>query len=341
MVENAKPAATTQKTKSRLKRATIGDWVIVVIMVALIITCIFPILNVLATSFSAPSAIMRQEVTLIPRVEVDEMRPVQRVRELGDGTYETYTTYERHLSFPVGIRTEAYQDMFLDARFMRSMGWTAILTFVFTILALAMTVLCAYPLTYDQLKGRGIITVLLIFTMYFQAGIIPNFILFNRLNMLNNPSVLILPGLISVFLMIIMRKFFLGIPDSLKESAEMDGAGPLTVLVRIYLPLSTPALATLGLMYAVGRWNGFTDALMFMAHPDAAIWHPIQLLLFNILQGQQGVETVLDPGAAAGLAHSRSVQAAAIVMAMVPILCVYPWLQKYFVSGVTLGAVKG
>jgi putative aldouronate transport system permease protein len=138
-----------------------------------------------------------------------------------------------------------------------------------------------------------------------------------------------------------MRKFFQGIPESLKESAEIDGAGPLTILVKIYLPLATPALATIGLMYAVGRWNGFTDALMFMQGPGADRWHPIQLLLFNILQGTQGVDTTLDPGAAAAPGRGQTVQAAAIVVAMVPILMVYPWLQKYFVSGVTLGAVKG
>jgi putative aldouronate transport system permease protein len=141
--------------------------------------------------------------------------------------------------------------------------------------------------------------------------------------------------------MIIMRKFFLGIPDSLKESAEMDGASPFTTLIKIYLPLSTPVLATLGLMYAVGRWNGFTDAMMFMSHPSAAPYHPIQLLLFNILQGMQGVDTTTDPGAAAAPGRTETVRNAAIIVAMVPILCVYPWLQKYFVAGATLGAVKG
>ena len=176
--------------------------------------------------------------------------------------------------------------------------------------------------------------------MYFGAGTVPTFILFRNLNLLDSPLVLILPGLISVFLMIIMRKFFLGIPDSLKESAEMDGAGPMTVLVKIYLPLSTPALATLGLMYAVGRWNGFTDALMFMMGSDAARWHPIQLLLFNIINNFTSIDP-LDPGTMAPPGHSEAVQAAAIVVTMVPILMVYPWLQKYFVSGVTLGAVKG
>ncbi|MCL2362026.1 MAG: ABC transporter permease subunit [Defluviitaleaceae bacterium] len=138
--------------------------------------------------------------------------------------------------------------------------------------------------------------------------------------------------------MIIMRNFFTGIPDSLKESAEIDGAGPLYCLIKIYLPLSTPVLATIGLFYAVGRWNGFMDALFFL--PAARDYHPIQLLLYNILQGLTQVDT-LDPGDAAVPGMGQVTENAAIVIAMVPILCVYPFAQKYFVQGATLGAVKG
>jgi putative aldouronate transport system permease protein len=222
---------------------------------------------------------------------------------------------------------------------MRSLAWTAILTVVFTLAALVMTVLCAFPLIYDKLKGRKAFTVFMLFTMFFHAGTIPNFLLFRDLGLLNNPLVLILPGLISVFWVLVMRKFFLGIAARLRESAEIDGAGPGRILMSIYLPLSTPVLATAALMYAVGRWNGFTDALMFMQQaPD---FHPIQLLLYNILQNIVAVDTALDPGAAGAPGRSETVRSAAIVVATVPILCVYPWLQKYFVKGVTLGAVKG
>jgi len=315
--------------KSRLKRATIGDWVIVAIMVILILLCILPVLSVVATSLSEPAAIMRRTVAIFPRTEVQELAYVDGV-ELVVGR-----------EFPIGINFSSYIDIFTDSRFMRSLLWTAILTLITTIAQLAMTMLCAYPLTYPQLKGRKIITLAIIFTMYFQAGLIPMFRLFSSMGLINSPLVLILPGLISVFLMIIMRKFFMGIPDSLRESAEIDGAGPFQTLVKIYLPLSTPAIATLGLMYAVGRWNGFTDALMFLQTPESARWRPIQLLLYHILQGMQGVDTTLDAGSAAAPGRTESVRAAAIVVAMLPILCVYPFLQKYFVAGVTLGAVKG
>ena len=135
-----------------------------------------------------------------------------------------------------------------------------------------------------------------------------------------------------------MRSFMTGIPESLKESAEIDGAGPMRTLLQIILPLSKPVLATVGLFYAVGRWNGFMDALFFL--PNAREFHPIQLLLFNIINNIIAVDT-LDPGAAAAPGWGVAVQAAAIVVATVPILCVYPFAQKYFVQGATLGAVKG
>ena len=293
-----------RKSTGKLKRSTIGDWVIVFFMLVLIATCVLPLLTVVAVSFSDSTYIMRREVTFIPR----------------------------------GFHTDAYRNVLNDDRFMRSLVVTAVVTTVAVVVNLAMTVLCAYPLTYESLKGRKLISVLIIFTMYFGAGLIPTFILFRNLGLLNHPAVLILPGMISVFFMIIMRNFFVGIPDSLKESAEMDGAGPMRCLLRIYLPLSKPVLATIGLFYAVGRWNGFMDALFFL--PAARDYHPIQLLLYNILQGIVAVDA-MDPGDVTPPGFGPMVEAAAIVIATVPILCVYPFAQKYFVQGATLGAVKG
>ena len=300
-MENNQPI---RKSTGKLKRATIGDWVVVFIMLVLIAACLLPLITVVAVSFSDTTYIMRREVTFIPR----------------------------------GFHTEAYQMVLSDARFMRSLVFTAVITVIAVVVNLAMTVLCAYPLTYESLKGRKVISVLIIFTMYFGVGLIPMFILFRNLGLLNHPAVLILPGMISVFFMIIMRNFFTGIPDSLKESAEMDGAGPMTCLLRIYLPLSKPVLATIGLFYAVGRWNGFMDALFFL--PAARDYHPIQLLLYNILQGIVAVD-VMDPGDITPPGFGPMVEAAAIVIATVPILCVYPFAQKYFVKGAHLGAIKG
>ena len=301
---NSKTVDSPKKPKSRLHRATIGDWIIVGLMVLLIIVCIMPIMSVVATSLSAPGSIARREVAF----------------------------------WPVNFQIDSYLDVLNTQRFMRSLVWTGILTCIVVVVNLIMTTLAAYPLTYDSLKGRKIITLYMVFTMLFNAGLIPTFVLFRDLNLLNSPLVLILPGMISVFNMIIMRNFFFGIPDSLKESAEIDGASPFTVLLKIYLPLSTPVLATLGLFYAVGRWNGFQDALFFMQ--GAPEWHPIQLLLYNILNNIAAVDP-MDPGGVAPSGWGQSVESAAIVIAMVPILCVYPFAQKYFVKGATLGAVKG
>ena len=136
--------------------------------------------------------------------------------------------------------------------------------------------------------------------------------------------------------MIIMRSFFYGIPESLRESAEIDGASFFTILVKIYVPLSKPVLATLALFYAVGRWNGYSDALMYVNEPK---YYPLQLLLYNILNNINSVEVATQEGfSSPGL--TESLKAAIVMFSTVPILCIYPWLQKYFIHGVTLGAVK-
>jgi putative aldouronate transport system permease protein len=247
----------------------------------------------------------------------------------------------REVSFlPVGANLDSYRYVFRDPSFSRSMLWTAILTVIWTLVSLGITILCAFPLTYDNLKGRGVISTLIIFTMYFSAGTIPNYILMKDLGLLNNPLVLILPNCLSVFNMIILRSFFFGVPDSLRESAELDGANPFVILVRIYLPLSAPVLATLALFYAVGRWNGFSDALLYLT--SAQIYHPIQLKLYNIVNNLSSIDVAIQEGNAGSVpAASDGMKAAAIMFATVPILVVYPWLQRYFIAGVTIGAVKG
>jgi len=293
----------TKRKKHYTQRTTIGDVIIIAFMLILIALCILPMMNLVSNAFSDPMAIMRREVTF----------------------------------FPVGFHTEAFEDVLGDARIIRSLAWTGILTVIVVAINLLMTTICAYPLTYNSLKGRKIISFLIIFTMLFSAGLVPTFVLFRDLNLLDNPLVLILPGSLGVFNMILMRNFFLGIPESLKESAEIDGAGPFTILLRIYIPLSLPSFATIGLFVAVGRWNGFQDALFFLT--GAQEWHPIQLLLYNIVQNNTAVD-VADPG---GQAQGMGpvLQAAATVVTVFPILCVYPFIQKYFVKGATLGAVKG
>lgn len=294
------------KSKHYKKKVTGGDIFIITIMVILAALCILPLLHVIAVSFSSPDALMRGEIGI----------------------------------WPVGFQLEAYGDIINDGRFLRSLIWTAFLTVIVVAINLFMTVMAAYPLTYSSLKGRKFITFYFIFTMMFGAGLIPGFILNRSLGLINNPLVLIIPGSLSIFNLIIMRNFFLGIPESLKESAEIDGASPMVILFKIFVPLSLPSFATIGLWVAVGRWNGFQDALFFL--PGASEWHPVQLLLYHILQQNTTVD-VADPGAASAMAPGwgRILERASIVVALAPILCVYPFIQKYFVKGATLGAVKG
>lgn len=284
------------------KTTRIGDWIVAFFCFLIILVCLLPLLYVLARSLSSTDALIRNQVTL----------------------------------WPVGLNFDAYKTVLNDAKYVWSLGWTAILTIICTILSLFMTTICAYPLIFDNLKGRRIFNTIIILTMYFNAGTIPFYLLLKDLDMLNKPSVLIIPSCLSVFNMIIMRSFLYGIPDSLRESAEIDGAGYIQILIKIYLPLSTPAIATIALFYAVGRWNGFSDALMFM---NDRRFYPIQLLLYNILNNVTSVEVATKEGfSSPGL--SETLKAATVMFATVPILLVYPWLQKYFITGATLGAVK-
>jgi len=301
----------------RSKGTIINDIIIILICIFVILLCIMPMLNLLSQSLSSSTSIINSKVKFLPVVHNEE-----------DNTYN------------YGISFTSYQYILLDKAFVHSMWWTAILTIICTIVSLAMTILCAYPLTYDWLRGKTVINTIIIFTMYFSAGTIPNYILMKTLGLLNNPLVLIIPNCLSVFNMIILRSFFFGIPDSLRESAEIDGANPFTVLVRIYLPLSGPVLATLALFYAVGRWNGFGDALLYIS--TAPQWVPIQLKLWQLIQNMTSIDISTVEMVAGSIPRvSDAIKAAAIMFATIPILVVYPWLQRYFIKGVTIGAVKG
>ena len=286
------------------KSTKFGDWVIVFICILLIFICLVPMLNVLARSLSDTKYLIRNEVLLWPK----------------------------------GLNLDAYRTVLGHERYIHSLWYTALLTVGCTVLSLFMTVICAYPLTYDQLKGRKFLNGFILFTMYFSAGMIPHYVMLSNMGMLETVWVLIIPSCLSVYNMIIMRSSFYSVPESLREAAEIDGAGPIRILIQVYLPLSKPVLATLALFYAVGRWNGFSDALLYIKKNREL--YPIQLYLYNILQNASSGEAAAQEGfAMPGL--SETLKMASVMFATVPILLVYPWLQRYFVSGVTIGAVKG
>ena len=286
------------------KTTRLGDWIIAIISFLVMFVCLVPLLNVLARSLSSAEYLIRNEVVLWPK----------------------------------GWNVDAYTIVLKDPKYVHSLWYTGLLTVGCTLLSLTMTIMCAYPLTYRELKGGKVINVIILFTMYFSAGMIPHYLWLRNLGMLDTLWVLVIPSCLSVYNMIIMRSFFYGVPESLREAAEIDGAGPIRTLIQIYLPLSKAVLATLALFYAVGRWNGFSDALLYLKKREDL--YPIQLLLYNILQNTTNVEVATQEGfSSPGL--GETLKMATVMFATVPILLIYPWLQRYFVTGVTLGAVKG
>ena len=292
-------------SSGRVKSSTnkVIDAFVVFLSLLAALVCLVPMLNVAATSLSSELAIINRQVFI----------------------------------WPVALDLEAYKSVFADKSMMHSLGLTVLLAAVSTTFSMLMTILCAYPLSQKKFVGRGLFSTIVILTMYFNAGIIPDYLNIKRLGLLDNFWAMVLPIGISVFNMIIIKSFFQGLPDSMQESAEIDGASHWTILFRIYLPLSLPALATIALFYAVGRWNGFQDVRFYIPSPKL---YPIQFKLYQIINNLSSVESSME-GIAGPKVAKESMKAASIMFATIPILMIYPWLQRYFVSGVTLGAVKG
>jgi putative aldouronate transport system permease protein len=204
---------------------------------------------------------------------------------------------------------------------------------------MALTIAAAYPLTRPELKGRKFFTAVIVITMYFSGGILPLYVLIKTLGMLNTIWSLILPLAVSPYNLIILRTSLMTVPDSITESALIDGASYFRILTQIILPLSLPIIATLALFYAVGRWNMFQDALFYISDAKK---YTLQLKLTYILINNTSPEVFQLEGAGAG--HRivpAALTAATVVIATVPILAAYPWLQRYFISGVMMGSVKG
>ncbi|KRE35300.1 carbohydrate ABC transporter permease [Paenibacillus sp. Soil522] len=280
------------------------DTINFIILFICTLICLAPFLHILAISLSSVRPILSGQVSL----------------------------------FPVELNFEAYYKVFSDPAMIRSLGFTVMLTGLFTVMCMAMTVAMGYPLSKKKLKGRKGVMFIVVITMFFSGGIIPEYILILNLNLLDSIWALVLPGLINPFYLIILISFFNNIPESLEESAEIDGSSHFRTLISIMLPLSLPVITTLSLFYAVGRWNGFTDTLMYITSPE---FYPLQLKLYQLIQNNMISELMQMEGAQMATVVPESLKAASVIFATVPILIVYPWLQKYFVSGVMLGAVKG
>ena len=298
------PAEKKKSLFRGVNRVRVSDFVIAFIILILSLTCILPFLHVAAKSLSSNTAVMSKQVYLLPK----------------------------------GLNVDAYATVFRDGQLTHSMIYTVWMTLLFTVVGMVLTILAAYPLARRELKGRSIFAFILMFTMYFSAGLIPEYLLYSRLRLTNTMWVLVLPLSFSPYNMLIMRSFIRStIPDSLYEAANLDGASHFQILTRVVLPLSKPILATLALFYAVGRWNAYADAKYYITTKSL---QPLQYLLSNMVLNS-GQDAFSLSEASATEATPEVLQSAVVMFATIPIILVYPFVQKYFVQGTMIGAVKG
>jgi putative aldouronate transport system permease protein len=272
-----------------------------IVVVGLI--CLLPFLHVLAKSFSDQASVMGNKITF----------------------------------FPIGMHLEAFRFVFAHTRFFEALQVTLLVTIIGTALSLTITILAAYPLSKPEFKGRKPILLLYVFSMLFYGGIIPGYILMKELGLLNTIWAMIVPLLVVPFNLFVCKTFFEGIPESIEESAKIDGATNLRILRSIVLPISLPVIVTLGIFYAVGYWNNYFHPLIYISSVDLK---PLQLFLYETIANteellQEQPDTVRLSMAPEGF------RAATVISSIVPILLVYPFLQRYFVTGMTLGSVKG
>ena len=247
----------------------------------------------------------------------------------------------RVLFWPRRITFIAYKEIFRSKMLLTGYKNSIIYTFTGTLVNVVMTVMCAYPLSRKDFVGRKQIMWLFVFTMIFSAPLIPSFINVRNLKMLNSIWAMIIPGAISAYNMVIARTFFMSnIPDEMIEAADLDGASDMQILIRLVLPLSKAIIAVLVLFYAVGHWNSYFDAFIYLSSEDKL---PLQVILRNILANAKMIEEMADATVEQSerLALVEVLKYAVIVFGSLPVLVLYPFVQKYFVKGIMIGSVKG
>jgi putative aldouronate transport system permease protein len=276
--------------------------VVWVVMIFTILICLVPFIYMLALSLSSSKAIINNRVSL----------------------------------WPVGFNLEAYKQIFRYPNFFRAYGNTLFYTVAGTFIALVMTICFAYPLSKSFLRGNGILRKMVIFSMFFAGGMIPNYLLVSSLHLTGTRWAMLLPFAINQFNLIILMNFFRGLPSEIEEAALIDGIDYFRILPQIVLPLSTAAIATIGLYYAVFFWNDWFNGLIYLNSRQ----YPVMLFLRNIVNGTM---VVGDSSSASTdtASLSISIKSAVIITSTLPIIILYPFLQKYFVKGLTVGSVKG
>jgi len=278
-----------------------------ILMIILCAAFLYPVLNVLAISLSDSAPILRGEVTF----------------------------------FPKQLNFSGYRDIFANQHLWIAYGNTIFVATVGCLLGLGMTCLAAYPMAFGNFYGKKLYTFLILFTMWFSGGLIPTFLMMNRLNLVNSHWALIFNFMCSPFHVIILKSFFQSIPYALIESAKLDGANDFVCMWKIVLPLSKPALATIALWIVVAHWNDFLGPLMYLTERDK---FTLQVVLNDIVLQASGAMYGMADAVQAGdgsLIIPQQVQNAVIFVSMLPMLAIYPFVQKYFVKGVMIGSVKG
>ena len=304
--EVVRGAEVTSDGSRAINKFRVSDAVMMILITLLCLTCIIPFKHLLVKSISGNAAVMAKQVYLLPK----------------------------------DINFDAYVSIFKDGGLVHSMIYSVIMTAIFTVMGMLVCTCAAYPLSKKRLKGKTFFTFLLMFPMYFGAGLIPSYLLLDSLHLLDTMWVLILPLIYSPYNMLIMKTYLQSsIPDSLEESAFLDGASNLQILTKIVVPLSKPIIATLSLFYAVGRWNAYADAKYYIRMREDL--KPIQYKLSQLVSSASEAQSASLSEAAAVTSTPEVLQAAAVMFVTIPIICIYPFLQKYFVKGAMIGAVKG
>lgn len=242
--------------------------------------------------------------------------------------------------FPKEITFAGYQKVFQNKDILIGYGNTILYTAVGTAINIVMTIMAAYPLSRKNFAGKNAIMFLMVFTMFFSGGMIPSYLIVKKLHMLNTMWALIIPGAVAVWNIIIMRTFFKeSVPNEVQEAAMMDGCSQIQTLVRIVLPLSMPILAVMMLFYSVDHWNAYFSALIYLTDRDK---YPLQLVLREILiQNQMDKMAGGSTSMSEQILFSQSIKYAVVIVANIPVFLLYPFLQRYFVKGMTIGAIKG
>ncbi len=306
MSNNSSAVAAPKKvwTAAR-KKDLFFDTLFIIILTLVSFMCLFPFIHVFSKSISEEAYVIANKVVMLPK----------------------------------GFSLNAYEKIFADKSILRSMWVTIVVTVTFTIIGMFLTVCAAYALSRKELKGRTLMSFLIMCTMYFVAGTIPDYLLMNSLHMLETWWCMILPLCFAPYNLLIMKNNFQGnINDSLVESAVIDGAGHFRILWSIVLPLSKPILATIALFYAVGRWNAYQDALYYIKQRTDL--RPLQLKLYYLIVS--ATESFQAEGGVVGvLTNPEVLKASCVIFSTVPIICIYTLIKKYFLQGTMIGAVKG